>query len=101
MAGEKLIKIIKKACSEVLESQKLTDIIYAKVTSQNPLEVEVEGRFPIGENFLVLSPLCREKKVNINGQEVILWENLKVGDKVNLMRFNKGQNFYVIDKGSV
>ncbi|MEG0297629.1 MAG: DUF2577 family protein [Clostridium sp.] len=42
------------------------------------------------------SNISEGKKTNI---QIVVWEGLKVGDKVSLLRVSEGQKFYVLDKG--
>ena len=101
MAGEKLIKIIRQACKEVLDSSKPTEVLYAYVSSETPLKLKIEGKYEIDSSFLELSPLCKEKIANINGSDVVIWDGLKINDKVSVIRYRNGQSFYVLGKESV
>lgn len=97
MAGERLVKIMHDAAKNAIPKETLTDVLFGKVTSETPLKISIENRFEVGANFLVLSPFCIEFK---SKDGVILWDGLKNGDRVNLLRFGNGQKFYVLDKGS-
>ena len=96
MAGEKFIKIIQETARGAIPKEDLSNILFGTVTSISPLKILIENKYEIGDDFLVLSPFCIEFKSK-NGD--ILWNGLKQDDKVNLLRFDNGQKFYVLDKG--
>lgn len=57
MAGEKLISVINSAGRE--DRSDTADLVYGVVTSASPLKILVDSRFEIGEDFIVLSALCK------------------------------------------
>lgn len=95
MAGEKLVGLIKQGARGAIPPSSLTDIIFGKVTSINPLKILIENKFEVDSRFLILSPFCLEKKVN----DLVIWEGLNVNDKVSIIRFASGQKYYVLDRG--
>ncbi len=97
MAGEKLVKVMRQVAGNANPSSSQTNVMFGTVTSINPLKINIENRYEVGTSLLVLSPFCFDKE--FNGEK--LWEGLKQGDKVNLLRYEQGQKFYVLDKGSV
>jgi hypothetical protein len=149
MAGEKLVGLIKQGAAQAIPVTSLTDLMFGVVTSVNPIKINIENRFEVDSKFLLLSPFCYEKKINIvipehehkvsiqdhkglkhkhyvddtktketqeneelnlshdvsissgekNIIEVVLWDGLKIGDKVSLLRVSNGQKYYVLDKG--
>ncbi|CEO27177.1 DUF2577 domain-containing protein [Paraclostridium sordellii] len=98
MAGEKFVRLIKQGARHAIPENTLTDLVPGEVTNESPLTVLVENRFKIDQDFLVLSPFCREFK-DKNGS--VLFENLKIGEKVLLLRVSNGQQFYVLDRGEL
>jgi hypothetical protein len=98
MAGEKLVKLIKQGARHAIPENTLTDLVPGEVTKQDPLTILVENRFQIDSDFLILSPFCREFK-DKNG--TIIFDKLKQGDKVLLLRVSNGQQFYVLDRGEM
>lgn len=120
MAGERLASLIKNARPHETE---MSDIVYGRVTSTSPLVVEVEGRFKIGKEHLVLSrtvqdltlsfdvPTYSANHKNVNGESVVgslnqgsrqisiqVFRDLRVGDKVSMIRGQKGQLYYILDR---
>lgn len=98
MAGEKLVRLIKQGARNAIPENTLTDLVPGEVTKEDPLTILVENRFQIDSDFLILSPFCREFK-DKNG--TIIFDKLKQGDKVLLLRVSNGQQFYVLDRGEM
>lgn len=99
MAGERLASLIKSARPHETE---MSDIVYGRVTSTSPLAVEVEGRFKIGKEHLVLSRTVQDLtlKFKVKDEEVSLqvFRDLRAGDKVSMIRGQKGQLYYILDR---
>lgn len=98
MAGEKLVRLIKQGARHAIPENTLTDLVPGEVVKEEPLTILVENRFKIDEDFLILSPFCREFK-DRNG--TIIFDKLKEGDKVLILRISNGQQFYVLDRGEM
>lgn len=102
MIGEKLVSIMLEASRNGTPMTEKTDLLYGKVVSVNPLKIQVanEPRLLLTAPFLILSTLCKEKKVTLPGtnQELVLWPNLQVGDTVSMLRVLQGSKFYVLQK---
>ncbi|WP_338630567.1 DUF2577 domain-containing protein [Clostridium baratii] len=98
MAGEKLVKLMKQCTRQAIPQSVLTDLVAGEVVKENPLTILIENRFKVDEDFLILSPFCREFK-DKNG--TIIFDKLKQGDKVLLLRVSEGQQFYVLDRGEM
>lgn len=98
-AGAKLAKAIKDNRNK--ESD-LSDLVYGQVLSTSPLKIRVESRFEITSNFIELSQMVKDKKikVTIDGKSttITIFESLKVGDKVRMLRAQKSQKFYVLER---
>lgn len=100
MAGNRLLKVIMEA-SKPSQGQ-VTDLLYGKVTSTNPLKVSVDNRFELPSSFLILTSLVTNHTVNmtVDGEtkpyEVNL--GLEVGEAVILLRVHNGQKFIIIDR---
>ncbi len=122
-----LLKIIKKAAVEAVEASNPTAILFGKVIKTSPLNIMVEQKMTLTQEFLVLtknvSDYTVEMEVNANtdntdldvvieGQTVSLKHKhklpssmpvtiksgLKVNDNVILMRIQGGQKYLVLDK---
>lgn len=93
-----MLDIIKKAGVNAVGAANPVTIVYATVTSLNPLEVNVDQRFSLTEDFLVVPELLTNYSVTIGETEYMIREGLKLGDKVLLLRVQGGQQYVVLDK---
>lgn len=89
-----------------------TDLMFGVVTSVNPLKIKVDNRYELTSDFLILSALCKQTTIEIPAHHhtlagsdttdaltsITLWRGLQIGDKVRMLRVNKGQTFYVIER---
>lgn len=106
MAGEKAISLMIKAGRAATPPSEKTDLIYGKVISTNPLQIQIanESKLILSKTFLILSEFCKEKRVQVRlpetGQdiEITLWSGLSVGDSVSMLRVLQGSKFYVLQK---
>lgn len=87
MAGNKLIQTIQSMAKPPIGET--TDLLFGEVTSVSPLKIQVDNRFEVDEQFLILSALVKE---------TVIWRGLIVGDKVRLLRVNNGQMYYIIER---
>ena len=85
------------------KSDELSDIVFGKVTDTSPLTIQVEGRFPVTSNFLILSHAVKELTITmtIDGKtgSTTVFRNLQVGDTVKMLRAQRGQMYYVLERG--
>lgn len=125
MSGERLLGIMRKTGAQSVPVENRTDILYGTVTSISPLKVIVDNRFEVNQKQLTLSPFCYDRIVTFNEDEahthtvetyygvktsseypgkqisITIWQGLRVGDKVCLLRYRGGQMFYILDKGEI
>ncbi len=120
-----LIKVIKKASLDAVESTKPVNVVFGKVVSASPLKILVEQKITLGEAQLIL---CRhvtdydneitvvdwntENKSGGGGydsfsshnhelvgkKKIIVHNQLKQGEEVVLIRQQSGQKYIVIDR---
>jgi len=119
-----LLKTLKKAALDALMAEKPTDVLFGKVISVSPLQINVEQQFILGEKQLVLTRNVMDFTTNvtvdwatgyrsggsgeasfashnhgISGKKQITVHNgLAVGDEVVLIRKFGGQKFVIIDR---
>lgn len=94
----KLLNLIKHASLGALEAGNPLAIQFARVTHSNPLEVNVDQRFTLEEDFLIVPDSLMEHKLIIGSVEYTLKRGLEVGDKVILLRVQGGQQFIILDR---
>lgn len=56
---------MKTIAYNLMQSMKLTDILYGTVSKASPLEIAVDQRFILTESFLVLSNMVKDHAVDI------------------------------------
>lgn len=112
-----LIDILQKINQDGLNAASLTDLAIGTVNSASPLQITLQTNMqPLREEVLYLTEAVLEKKLvfsgtssipqfYINGENVpssgntvYLNQSLAVGDKVLMLRVQKGQKFIVISK---
>lgn len=114
MAGEKLAALMLQAAASQMARQTPTDFVYGMVTDISPLVVQLENKFPIREDSLILSALCKSfvttllrhshrcegcgSETDICLDPVTVWRGLEKGDRVRMLQCDKGQKFYVLDR---
>ena len=96
--GSEFVQLVGRICESHLAGQSPTEFAMGVVLSLEPMQIQIDNRFAVGEAHLILSALCREHKKRIAGGEVILWRGLAVGDKVRMICASGGQMYYVIDR---
>ncbi|CAD5900541.1 DUF2577 family protein [Carnobacterium maltaromaticum] len=68
MAGEILAKYLAEAKGN---SQEFTDIVFGRVIELTPLKIQIDNRFEVGAEFLILSAMVQELKVKIKIPDTI------------------------------
>lgn len=102
MSVENLARRIKK--SRPKESE-LSDLVYGTVTNTTPLTILVENSFEgfkVWGDFLELSTMVKDLSVSItiDGKKgsAQIFRKLQTGDKVRMLRAQKSQKFYILER---
>lgn len=112
---KRMKEVISSTANGTIESLKPTNIMYGKVLSTSPLEVNVEQRMVLKKQFLIIPNHLSKHVGEIEYDDYfrtsggsltskkrtakITYDNsLKVNDKVILIREQGGQKFLIIDK---
>lgn len=97
-----LLEIVKQAALDAVENKQMADLRYGKVTSINPLKVQVTNQFTLPASLLVVPKHLTDYSVTITidgGDKKITMKNaLKTGDKVALLRKQGGQSYFILDR---
>ena len=120
--GHRLAKMMREAGRT--PQNEVVDVIEGEVTSVSPLKVKVDNR-ELTEAFLILGALCQETVITrtadsgtyifenphshtgVNGvtsednceiYQIKLWRGLKVGDTVMMIKFARGQKYYILQR---
>jgi len=100
MAGEKLARMIK---AQGRNDNELSDLVFGVVTSTSPLKIKIDSRFEIGSTHIILSQMVKDLTVSItiDGKtgSATVFRALRTGDKVRMLRLQKGQMYYVLERG--
>lgn len=93
-----LVSLIKQASMGAYNASNPVAVMFGTVTKTNPLEVNVEQRFTLTRDFLVLTERLTEYRTTVDGNEIIIRRGLQAGDKVLLLRIQGGQQYVVLDR---
>ena len=96
-----LIGVIQTVIKNYLDAVKLTDKATGTVVSVSPLTIKTDTSLPpiSGEALILTSNVCKKTKAVRGGSgTVTVTEGLKVGDKVIMLRVQKGQQLIVLSK---
>lgn len=84
-----ILDTIKKAGLGAVEAGNPVAILYGTVKSINPLEVIVDQRFPLTEDFLIVPERIRE---------LVPPNELKPGQQLLLLRVQGGNQYVIWDR---
>ncbi|MCW2277727.1 DUF2577 domain-containing protein [Heliophilum fasciatum] len=111
-----MLDAIKRAGLAAVEAGNPVAILFGTVTGVNPLEVNVEQRFTLTEDFLVvpermihyevdlthkhdyIDTPAGEKKTQTALSPLVIRKRLEVGENVLLMRVQGGQRYVILDR---
>lgn len=93
-----MLDIIKKASLGAVGSTNPVAFSYGTVIEATPLQIQVDQRFILSGNALVLPESVMESKIELDGREVILRRGLAIGDRVLMVRMQGGQSYIVLDR---
>lgn len=89
-----MIKYVNEAINRKLNSISFTDIIVGTVQSLDPLQIRINSKIVIGQSFIEPMSLG----INDNSPSSAL--PLIVGEKIQMIRYNNGQRFYILGKST-
>ena len=96
-------KEIREVLLAAIDARKLTKLEYGTVESVNPLSVRVDQKklLKTAQLQLTRAVMDYEIEIRINDgtkQPCIIYNALKVGDKVTMIQQEGGQKYLIIDK---
>lgn len=120
----RFLKLIKQTALDAVETQKPAAVFYGTVLSEKPLKISVEKKLELIEEQLVLTKAVTDHYVDIEvkhlteergggsgdaayephdheykgRKKIKIYNGLKQGEKVLLVRFQEGQKFLVLDR---
>ncbi|OQB15707.1 MAG: hypothetical protein BWY15_00420 [Firmicutes bacterium ADurb.Bin193] len=99
-----LIHVIQKVVSDVINSIAFTDVCYGEVIQIDPLKVKISNKLIIGNELILLTSNVTEQKHthNVTGDseisEAITAQPLEVGDKILMLKAQRGGLYVVLDR---
>jgi hypothetical protein len=93
-----MLEAIKRAAKDAIEASNLVAVMLGTVTKTSPLEVNVDQRFTLDADFLIVPETLTPYEVNIDGVEYIIRRGLEAGDGVILLRMQGGQRYLILDR---
>ncbi|WP_438491011.1 DUF2577 domain-containing protein [Paenibacillus sp. IHBB 3054] len=93
-----MLEAIKRAAKDAVDAAGPVVVHLGVVTKMNPLEVLVDNRLSLPEDFLIVPESLTELKVIIGNQEIVIRKPLAAGDKLLLIRMQGGQRYVIMDR---
>ena len=100
-----LVQTIKRIAVEAVEASQPTGLVIGVVTSASPLQILVDQRLNLDEDFLILTNLVTDHYVNceLEGstegcKKALLHYGLKRGESVMMVKMQGGQKYIVLDR---
>ncbi|GIP35511.1 DUF2577 domain-containing protein [Paenibacillus sp. J2TS4] len=93
-----MLDIIKKAGMGAVQAGNPVAVTYATVSQVHPLELYVDQKSTLTEDFLIVPEHMKEYKVTVGDQEVVIRKGLERGDKLILIRAQGGQSFVIVGR---
>lgn len=93
-----MLDIIKKASLGAVGNTNPVAFSYGTVTEVTPLQIQVDQRFILSGNALVLPESIMESKIELDGKEIVVRRGLAKGDRVLMVRMQGGQSYIVLDR---
>ena len=91
-----LVEMVRKTVIETVDRSKPSGVYFGKVISVKPIQISVDQKLILTEEFIVLGRYITEFSVDctIDGET---WRGLRKGDKLLLFREQGGQRYCVVD----
>ncbi|MEK5235471.1 DUF2577 domain-containing protein [Paenibacillus sp. FSL L8-0470] len=93
-----MLEAIKRAAQEAVDAAGPVQVQLGVVTKVNPLEVLVDNRLSLTEDFLIIPETLLGLTVAIGLQEIEIRKPLASGDKLLLIRMQGGQRYVIMDR---
>lgn len=107
-----LLNLIKRAAAEAVDASNPVQVLYGEVIAADPLAVQVDQRFILTTEFLVVPEGLAPYTVDLRhshgydgsttgsalADPVVIRRGLEAGDKVILLRTQGGQQYVILDR---
>lgn len=107
-----MLNAIKQAAQDAIEASNPVTVMIGTVTKINPLEVNVDQRFTLDADFLIVPESLTRLEIDLRHahtapggttddaltEPVVIRQGLQAGDRVVLLRIQGGQKYLILDK---
>jgi hypothetical protein len=93
-----MLDIIKKASLGAVSNTNPVAFSYGTVVAAQPLQIQVEQRFILTGQALIVPESVMESWAELEGKRILLHRGLEAGDRVLLVRMQGGQSYIVLDR---
>ncbi len=107
-----MLNAIKLAALSAMEAGNPVAVLFGEVTKTNPLEVNVDQRFTLDADFLIVPESLTRLEIDLRHshtspdgttgealtQPIVIRPGLQAGDRVVLLRVQGGQKYLILDK---
>lgn len=100
----RLLELVKQAGVGAVEAGNPVSMLYGTVIQGSPLQVKVDQRITLTEEFLIVPQQLTAYEVTLEGvpgyedKPLVIRNGLAEGDKVLLLRVQGGQQFVILDR---
>lgn len=91
-----LIASIKKAALDAVNAANPVTLVFGKVKSVDPFEIDVDQKLLLTEEFVVIGQYVKEYSLDLT-IEGEMWHGFRVDDELLLFRMQGGQKYCIID----
>ena len=98
MDSTDLVALIKKAATEAVDAGKPVNILFGKVISPSPIQVQLDQQVILGAAQLTVARLLRGYTVTVEGVPLVVVPPLVAGERVILAQVSGGQHYVVLDR---
>lgn len=98
MDSTDLVTLIKKAATEAVDAGKPANILFGKVISPSPIQVQLDQQIILGAAQLTVARLLQGYTVTVEGVPLVVVPPLAAGERVILAQVSGGQHYVVLDR---
>lgn len=94
----RMVELVKQIADGTSRAGQPVAVLLGTVTKTNPLEVNVEQRLTLSEDFLLVTERVTRYEQTVGNTTIVIRPGLVAGDTVLLLRVQGGQRYVVMDK---
>lgn len=98
MDSSDLVVLIKKAATEAVSASKPANIVFGKVISPAPLQVQLDQQIILGAAQLVIARCLLGYSVTFDGVTKTVIPPLAAGETVIMAQLAGGQQYVILDR---